>query len=61
MLSRSFGAALAVVLAVLGPYSSSLVTYAADPEPSTLSPPTLVVALYGLGLVLVLVFGGEGE
>lgn len=46
--------ASAVALAVLGPYSSSLVTYAADPEPSNLSPPTLVVALYGLGLVLVL-------
>lgn len=46
--------ASAVGLAVLGPYSSSLVTYAADPEPSNLSPPTLVVALYGLGLVLVL-------
>ncbi len=42
----------AVGLAVWGPYSSSLVTYAADPEPSNLSPPTLVVALYGLGLVL---------
>lgn len=46
--------ASAVGLGVWGPYSSSLVTFAADPEPSNLSPPTLVVALYGLGLVLVL-------
>ena len=44
----------AVALAVLGPYSSSMVSYAGDPEPSNLSPPTLVVALYGLGLVLLL-------
>lgn len=42
----------AVVLAVLGPYSSSLVSYVGDPEPSNLSPPTLVIALYGLGQVL---------
>ena len=48
----SIGAAVA--LAVVGPYSASMVSYAGDPEPSNLSPPTLVVALYGLGLVLVL-------
>jgi len=44
----------AVALAVLGPYSSSMVSYAGDPEPSNMSPPTVVVALYGLGLVLAL-------
>ncbi len=45
---------LAVTLAVVGPYSASMVSYVGDPEPSNLSPPTLVVALYGLGLVLLL-------
>ena len=44
----------AVALAVVGPYSSSMVSYAGDPEPSNMSPPTVVVALYGLGLVLAL-------
>lgn len=47
-------AGVAVALAVLGPYSSSMVSYAGDPEPSNLSPPTLVVALYGTCLVLLL-------
>jgi len=44
----------AVALALVGPYSTSLLSRAGDPEPSNGSPPTLVVALYGLGLVLVL-------
>ncbi len=43
----------ALGLALLGPYSSSLVSYAGDPEPSNLSPPTLVLALYGVGQVLL--------
>ncbi|HWS58831.1 MAG TPA: acyltransferase family protein [Actinotalea sp.] len=47
-------AGTAVALGVLGPYSSSLVSYAGDPEPSNLSPPTVVVALYGAALVLLL-------
>ena len=46
--------ALAVGLAVLGPYSNSMVTYAGDAEPSNLAPPTLVVALHGLALILIL-------
>jgi hypothetical protein len=46
--------ATAVGLGVLGPYSSSMVSYLGDPEPSNLAPPTLVVALYGLGQILLL-------
>lgn len=46
--------AAALALALLGPYSSSLVSYAGDPEPSNLSPPTFVLALSGLGQVLLL-------
>lgn len=45
---------LAVALSFLGPYSSSLVSFVGDPEPSNLAPPTMVVALYGLAQVLVL-------
>lgn len=50
------GAALAAAigLAVAGPYSTSLVSYAGDPEPSNLSPPTVVLALHGVALVLLL-------
>lgn len=46
--------ATAVGLGVLGPYSSSMVSFGGDPEPSNLAPPTLVVALFGLGQVLLL-------
>jgi fucose 4-O-acetylase-like acetyltransferase len=46
--------AAAVGLGVLGPYSSSMVSFGGDPEPSNLAPPTLVVALYGLGQILLL-------
>jgi hypothetical protein len=46
------GAALA--LAFLGPYSNAMVSVAGDPEPSNLAPPTVVVALHGLALVLLL-------
>ncbi len=46
--------AAAIGLAVAGPYSSSLVSYAGDPEPSNLSPPTLVLALHGAALILLL-------
>ncbi len=46
-------AAAALGLALLGPYSSSLVSYAGDPEPSNLAPPTLVVALVGIGQILL--------
>ncbi|HET9118267.1 MAG TPA: acyltransferase [Pseudonocardiaceae bacterium] len=45
---------IAVGLAFFGPYSSSLVSFVGDPEPSNLAPPTMVVALYGLAQVLVL-------
>jgi peptidoglycan/LPS O-acetylase OafA/YrhL len=44
----------AVGLAVLGPYSSSMVTLVDDPEPSNLAPPTVVVALLGVAQVLLL-------
>jgi hypothetical protein len=46
--------AAAVALAVLGPYSTSMVTYQGDDAPSNLAPPTVVVALHGLALILLL-------
>lgn len=46
--------ALALVVAIPGPFSSSLVSISGDPEPSNLSPPSVVVALYGLTQVLLL-------
>ncbi len=46
--------ALAVLVAVVGPYSTSMVSTAADPGLSNLSPPTVVLALYGLAQVLLL-------
>lgn len=46
--------AAALALAWLGPYSDSMVSVAGDPEPSNLAPPTLVVALHGLALILLL-------
>ncbi len=45
---------VAVLTAWLGPYSSSMVSFAGDPELSNLSPPTVVLALYGLAQVLLL-------
>lgn len=42
----------AVALALAGPYSSSLVSYAGDPELSNLAPPSLVLLLYGVAQVL---------
>jgi hypothetical protein len=44
----------AVVIAVVGPYSSSLVSVSGDPELSNLSPPSVVLALYGAAQVLAL-------
>ncbi len=46
--------AAAVVIAVVGPYSSSLVSISGDPELSNLSPPSVVLALYGAAQVLAL-------
>lgn len=46
--------ALALILALLGPYSSSMISVGADSELSNLSPPTVVLALLGLAQVLVL-------
>lgn len=46
--------ALAVLVAMVGPYSTSMVSTAADPRLSNLSPPTVVLALYGLAQVLLL-------
>lgn len=52
LLGAAIAATAAVGLGVLGPYSAALVSYTADPEPSNLSPPTLVVALYAVAQVL---------
>ena len=49
--AASMGAAL--LLAYLGPYSNSMVSFGGDPEPSNLSPPTVVAALHGLALILI--------
>lgn len=46
--------AAAAALAVMGPYSSSLVTVSGDGELSNLAPPSLVLLLYGAGQVLLL-------
>lgn len=46
-------AGLAVVLAVPGPYAPALVTYATDAT-SNFTPPTLVLALWGMAQALVL-------
>lgn len=46
--------ALAVTVAVWGPYSTSMVSMAGDTGMSNLSPPSVVLALYGLAQVLVL-------
>jgi hypothetical protein len=45
---------LAVTVAVAGPYSTSMVSVAGDTGLSNLSPPSVVLALYGLAQVLVL-------
>jgi peptidoglycan/LPS O-acetylase OafA/YrhL len=45
---------LAATAAGLGPYSRALVSFGGDPEMSNLAPPTLVLALFGLGQVLLL-------
>jgi hypothetical protein len=50
----AFALALAVVVAAVGPYSTSMVSTAGDPGLSNLSPPTVVLALYGLAQVLML-------
>jgi peptidoglycan/LPS O-acetylase OafA/YrhL len=49
--------ALAVAVAVLGPYSTSMVTYQGDEAASNLAPPSIVVALHGLALILVVAAG----
>jgi len=46
--------ALTVVLTVPGPYASALVTFAADAERSNFTPPTVVIATYGLTQALIL-------
>ncbi len=43
----------ALLLAYRGPYSNSMVSVAGDPEASNLSPPTVVLALHGLALILL--------
>lgn len=54
LLAGCAAVALALATAVLGPYSTSMVSTTGDPGLSNLSPPTVVLALYGLGQVLVL-------
>lgn len=44
----------ALALAVAGPYSNSMISVGGDAEMSNLAPPTLVLALLGLGQVLLL-------
>lgn len=46
--------ALAVAAALLGPYSSSLVTVSGGEELSNLAPPSIVLLLYGAGQVCLL-------
>lgn len=43
----------AAALALRGPYSSSLVSVAGDPELSNLAPPSLVLLLFGVGQILI--------
>jgi len=43
----------ALSLAYLGPYSNSMVSVSGDPEASNLSPPSVVLALHGLALILL--------
>lgn len=45
--------AAALLLAYLGPYSNAMVSFGGDPEASNLAPPTLVLALHGLALILI--------
>lgn len=45
--------ATAGVLAGVGPWSRALVSFGGDPEMSNLSPPTVVLALFALGQVLL--------
>ncbi len=54
LLSAASALAVAFGLAVLGPYSSSMVSMANDEGLSNLSPPTLVLACFGLAQVLLL-------
>ncbi len=46
--------AVTVVLTVPGPYASPLITFAADAERSNFTPPTLVIATYGLAQAFAL-------
>ena len=48
------GFATAVSLAAFGPYAMSMVTVSSDTELSNLSPPSLVLAAYGTGQILML-------
>jgi peptidoglycan/LPS O-acetylase OafA/YrhL len=55
LLAGALGAfTLALTLALVGPYSTSMVSTAGDPKLSNLAPPTVVLALYGLAQVLLL-------
>lgn len=45
---------LALAIAAIGPYAMSLVTVSSDEELSNLSPPSVVLACYGIGQILLL-------
>ena len=51
LLGLAFALGCALGLAVFGPYSQSLITVAGDPELSNLSPPSVVLALYGVAQI----------
>ncbi|MCU0294792.1 MAG: acyltransferase [Candidatus Nanopelagicales bacterium] len=44
---------LAVAIAFAGPYSHSLISVAGDPGLSNLAPPTVVLAVYGAGQIMI--------
>ncbi len=54
MLSSAAAIATALTLAAVGPYSGSLISVGTDTELSNLAPPSIVLALYGLGQILLL-------
>lgn len=54
LLAAAGALAVAFGLAVFGPYSTSMVSMANDEELSNLSPPTIVLACFGLAQVLLL-------
>lgn len=54
LLGSAAAIAAALTLAAVGPYSGSLISVGTDTELSNLAPPSIVLALYGLGQILLL-------